>query len=195
MSTSGAQRLAERISALEGQVRATKVPQLAFSSLEGGAITEYDETGEQVVALYGQQHDGTHVAASLFGPTPPAPASFVVLPVAGGLKVRWFGYFVDDAIVPMDFTRAEVHVSQQQGFDALTADTLRHSFETPRGGEVTISLAPGVWYVRLVSRTQSGKASPPSEEIAGTAALIQADDVADFALTVKKMQSLRHQLY
>lgn len=187
--------LAARLSKLERQVAGSKVPQLAFSAIEGGAITEFDETGEQVVAVYGTQHDGTHVAASLFGPVPPAPASFTVLPVAGGLKVRWFGYFVDDLIVPMDFTRVEVHASQVDGFDALTADTLQTSFETPRGGEVTLSLAPGVWYVRLVSRTQSGKASPPSEQVAGTAALIQSQDIADFALTVTKFQSLRHQLY
>jgi|SRR6478609_5267009 len=192
--TSAAWEIAERIARLERQA-ANRVPQLAFSSIEGGAITEYDETGEQVVASYGRQYDGTHIAASLTGPIPPSPTSIIVLPVAGGLKVRWLGYFIGDAVVPMDFSRAEVHASQEDGFDALTAETLRHSFETPRGGECVLSLAPGTWYVRLVSRTQSGKASPPSEQVAGTAALIQASDVADFALTVKKMQSLRHQLY
>lgn len=193
--TSSTHELARRLARLEADRAGQKVPQLAFSSIEGGAITETDITGEQVVAVYGEQFDGTHVAASLFGPIPPAPTSFAVLPVPGGLKVRWFGYFIDDAVPPMDFTRVEVHASQEDGFDALSADTLRHSFETPRGGEVVIALAPGVWYVRLVSRTQSGKASPPSEQVAGTASLIQADDVADFALTVKKFQSLRHQLY
>lgn len=186
--------LAERITKLERQLKA-RPSQLAFSSIEGGAITEFDETSEQVVAVYGAQYDGSHIAASLTGPVPPAPSAFAVLPVAGGLKVRWYGYFIDDAVPPMDFTRVEVHASQENGFSALTADTLRHSFETPRGGEVVLSLAPGVWYVKLVSRTQSGKASPPSEQVAGTATLIQAGDVADFALTVKKMQSLRHELY
>lgn len=181
---------------LRRQVHAmSTTPQLSSSSIEDGAIEENDIDGV-LRSRIGQQYDGTSAMAVFNGPTPPVPDPPTLIPKPGALVVRWSGTFVDDALWPMDGSRVEVHASTESGFDALSADTLRATIETPRGSFVPVSLPSGVpHYVRLVMRSQAGKASPASVEVAGTPAFVDTEDVADFALNVRKMKSLSHQLY
>lgn len=179
-------RLAVRIARLEKELRAVSTaPQLAFSSIEDGAVAEYDQDGT-LVQLIGTQYDGTHAAVSLSGPVPPTPSDPTVVPGVNALTVRWDGLFADPAVVsPMDFSRVEVHVSDVQGFDYTTADYLRGTIESPRGGELVVGpLTPGTtYYARLVVRTLSGKSSDASNEISGVPQAVTAEPPAPVAPT------------
>ena len=123
--------LAARLHKLERGVRnISNQPQLAYSSIEDGAIAEYED--DTLVQVIGTQHDGTHTTASMNGPVPPVPTAPTVLPVGGGATVRWHGTFVDDALVPMDFSRVEIHAYDTSG-TLLSMDTLYQTIETPQG--------------------------------------------------------------
>lgn len=166
------ERLAREVVGLRKQVQAlSRTPQLAHSSLENGSIDEYDGEGN-LVAVIGKQHDGSHGAYPVSGPTPPrcsAPTT------EGGQSatVAWDGVFLDEGgapdvtiPAPMGWSRAEVHLSQQSGFQADTAATLVNTIESPRGGSVVVVPGEGVWYAVLVSRSQSGKRGVQSPETA-----------------------------
>jgi hypothetical protein len=157
--------LARRIKAVEKKVsRGVSQPQLAYSSIEDGNVQEYDRDGT-LVGVIGLQHDGTHVAASLNGPTPPTPAAPNAEDAAGGITVSHAGLFeLSTDIVPMDFLRFDIHTSTTSGFSFDPATTLRASFSSPRGGKVFIPLPVGTHYVRVVCVTASGKYSSGSLE-------------------------------
>lgn len=159
-----------RVARLEKTVkRNLSSPSLARSAIEDGAIEEYDSDGN-LVQVVGAQPDGTHTVVSVNGPLPPAPIAPYARSVEGGLVVYWDGEFVGGAVAPLDFTRVEVHVGPDtDGFDPVTAENLRSTFETPRGGEQFIALDPGTYFVALVTRTQSGRASDSSEQITAEA--------------------------
>lgn len=154
------ERLAARIVGLERSVQTLSIaPRLAYSSIEDGAVNGYDREGNLQIVV-GKQWDGSQMASSVGGPVPPDPAGLTVVPVVGGLLVRWDGIFYQDAVVPMDFSRCEIHVSTVPGFTPQFATTLKGTFETPRGGEVFIALPYAVHEVTLVARALSGKVCP-----------------------------------
>lgn len=164
-------RLAGQISELRTRIDGLgSGPQLAFSSIEGGAIDEYDQDGNHVGTI-GEQWDGTHGAFSLSGPPPPTPTAPTAAVDNVGVTLGWDGQFVNDAgeldimiTAPMDWSRAELHISQTKGFQADTTDTLVDAIESPRGGTRPVLPAPGIWYGVLVARSLSGKRSPQSAE-------------------------------
>lgn len=144
-------------------------PQMQYSSLEDGSFKEYDRDGN-LVSETGKQWDGSHGSFALTGPTPPRPSAPVV---EGGTSatISWDGVFLNEAgerdltIPPtMDWSRAEIHISQTKGFLAETAETLVDTIETPRGGAKPALPGPGVWFAVLVSRSLAGKRSGQSPE-------------------------------
>lgn len=180
-------RLARRVVNLETKVnRGLTSPQLSYSSIEDGAIEEYDDEG-RLVSRIGKQWDGTHGIGIMNGPVPPRPSRAVVSGTGGAgglLNFGWDGLFAGDdgetditIPAPMDFSRIEAHASQVSGYTAEATDTLLDTIESPRGGFRTAMRAPGVWYVVLVTRSQSGKASPQSEEIAVTVDPVVGSDI------------------
>lgn len=171
--------LASQIEGLRDQVASQKAPQLAYSSIEDGAITEYDAT-DTPVAQYGQQFDGSHIAMPFTGPTPLQPTPAIVTPAPGALVIAWDGEWVDGDVVPTDFSRLEVHVCATADDPADTAATLYATFETPRGGEVTVTLAPGVErFVRFVARSIPGKKGPASVATPGMPGSIISSEALD----------------
>ncbi|MFF2822609.1 hypothetical protein ACFVRV_06100 [Arthrobacter koreensis] len=167
------ERLARRVVNLETKVnRALTSPQLGNSSLEnGGKIEEYNEEG-QLVSIIGKQPDGTHGAVVVSGPVPPRPAAPQASGGPGLLNYAWGGVFAnavtgepDETVpAPMDFARVEVHASRVSGFSAVTADTLIGTIESPRGSSNSVVAEAGTWYLVLVARALSGKASMQSLE-------------------------------
>jgi hypothetical protein len=166
MGNSETRALARRLAALEKWRLQSKQPNLGFSTVEGGALQVTDDD-DSIKLIIGQQFDETRTVAIFNGPIPPMPSTPVCDSVPGGFRVRWDGYFVDNALCPMDFQRVEVHSSDDPEFSALTADTLKNTFETPRGSEVFVATTSSgnTQYVRLVTRSQSGVVSVPSPPV------------------------------
>lgn len=162
-----ARRLASRISGLEAD-RSRRSPQLAHSSLEDGALREFNLEGTQV-AQYGKQYDGTSTAAVLVSPEPPAPSAPTVVGVGGGVKVSWDGTFEGDetVVAPMDWRQVDVVVGPV-GMDPI-ATPPSVAITSPRGGVHFVACPPGEYAVALVSRALSGRPSAPSLVVTATA--------------------------
>src|SRR5690349_11386701 len=102
-------RIARDLLALRRDLRRVQTqPQLAFSSVEGGYVLWNDDDGNPAVVV-GQQFDGTNSASVLTGPPPPTPTTPTATATYFAATVTWDGLFVDDALVPMDFSRVEIH--------------------------------------------------------------------------------------
>lgn len=170
--------LAMRIARLESQAR-SRAPQLAYTALEAGAITEFDSLGN-VVAAYGQQHDGSHMAMSYVGITPLKPTPAVIVPGPGQLEVEWLGTWENNGIVPSDFTRLEVHASADPAYLADESTTLYDTIETPRGAVVLLRMPAGVpMYIRFVARNLAGQRGPASDPVVGAAEAIMDQATID----------------
>jgi hypothetical protein len=169
--------LVRRLTAQEAQVRRlARKPQLPNSSVDDGAI---GITGGDVDrGQLGLQHDGTYTLSSVNGPKPPAPDAPDVEGNAGFLLVSWDGNFVgDDGIqdpeipAPMDWNRCAIHVGSDEDFVVELgpeSETRVASIEDAGGAEVPLLLPSGDWWVKLVTGTQSGVFSDPSEAAPGT---------------------------
>jgi hypothetical protein len=165
--------LARRIAELEART-SSRGEQLAYSSIEDGAVREFSLEGEQV-AQYGKQFDGTSTAATLVSPPPPSPSTPVVTGVPGGAKVKWDGTFGNDItiIAPMDWRQTDI-VAGPIGMDPIATPPMV-AITSPRGGEVFIPLVPGNYEIALVSRTLAGRPSAPTVSVPVTA-LALVDD-------------------
>lgn len=139
---------------------------LGYSSIEDNKALPVYGTDGTPKATYGGQFDGSSGAFSLTGPTPP----MATVPVCSGawsvIRGTWDGLFVGEdgqpdisIFAPMDFLRIEVHASKDPEFTAEFNDTIKATIETPRGREFSFFATPGLWYIRLVTRTMSGKLS------------------------------------
>lgn len=138
-------------------------PQLALSSIENGAIDSMDADGNLKMTI-GQQDDGGNTINVISGPTPPTPVRFTVDVDHGKFIVHWSGDFDGDALAPSDWSRAEVHASQDPFFvpDRTTA---RGSIVSAAGGEVTIGVLKGPWTIKMLAWSQAGKMSAPSAPV------------------------------
>lgn len=174
MSLAPLYQLASRISALEAGLR-DRSSQLAHSTIEGGVIIETDELGA-VVASYGTQFDGSHMAAEHNGPAPLQPSAPFVEGAPGGIKVRWDGLWLDSGIVPMNFTRVEIHIQKDVVPVGDVATTLYGTIESPRGGELSFTVLPGTYHVVLVARNLSGARGPASVSASGVATAVVSDE-------------------
>jgi hypothetical protein len=180
----GATELAAIVADLQDRLtRLERTGQLAYSTIEGGAITATTIDGTPTMYV-GQQYDGTTAAVPVVSPTPPTPTRPILTPVAGGLNVAWDGRYDmaddPDVVAPMDFARAEIHVGTFSGFTAATTLTLVGTFETPRGGSTFVQFGPeSPLFVVLVVRSTAGKASPQSAESTATPLAIVTYDVID----------------
>lgn len=158
-------RLAARIAALERRLtQQTRTSQLAYSSIEDGAVEVYD-AGGSLRAIIGQQPDGTSGVTAVNGPRPPIPSAPQVEPVLNGLRITWDGAFSDAAMPPLDLSRVQVHL-------LTSADTAPDvmwpaaTIEAASGASVTIATNYyGDIWVRLVAVNTSGLPSTPSSAV------------------------------
>jgi hypothetical protein len=192
--------LAAELTRLRRQLRHLSQPQLAHSSIEDGALNEYDASG-QLVQTIGRQYDGTHGAVTVAGPTPPTPAGVTAEEVLGGVRVKWDGSWVQteaDAasgrptVAPQDFRRAEIEVSTSPAFDDALAGTPSGAISSARGGEwIHVDTAGTALYARLRARTTAGKVGQPSA-VAGpvTARPVESPDIAVNAITADHLAAL-----
>jgi hypothetical protein len=152
--------LARRLAAVERNVSALgSNAQLAYSAIEDGALSAY--AGDSQVMTIGRQWDGTYNATAQNGPTPPTPLAAVVDDATEALIVRWNGLFASGGILPMDFLRVDAHIGATAGFTPDHSNRVA-SFVAATGGEQIVGLAPGTYYVKLVTWTVAGVVSPSS---------------------------------
>ncbi|MFB6665963.1 hypothetical protein [Streptomyces parvus] len=148
--------LERRLKAVEAQSR------LKSASLDDTALVVRDSTGS-LRGIVGQQGDGTTAVTIVNGAPPPTPATPTAAPELGGISAGWDGLFADDAVIPLDWARVEVHASPTDGFTP-DAGSLVATIETAQGGIVYIP-ATTPQYVRLVARSTSGTASPATAQV------------------------------
>jgi len=155
------------------------------ASIENAALEVKDDTGS-LRAIVGQQQDGTSGIQVVNGPPPPAPSAPIVASVLGGVTASWDGQFAGGAVIPLDWSRVEVHASTSSGFDPVP-ETLRATIETAQGATVVIPTDDPV-YVRLVARNTSGAPSLPSAEVGpyGPTPVV-ATDLIDGIVTTTKL--------
>ncbi|MFE6066634.1 hypothetical protein [Streptomyces sp. NPDC056525] len=151
--------LAARLAGVERRLDSTsRTAQLAYSSIEDGAISVYDGDGS-LRAIIGQQPDGTTGLTVTNGPPPPQPVAPTMAPSIGGVTVGWDGRLLDGSATPLDWARLEIHSAEVQF--TPDASTLRATIESPQGGTFTVQ-AETPQYVCLVARNTSGTVSLPS---------------------------------
>lgn len=193
--------LAKRINRLERELAASRAPQLKHSSIDDGSLDVYDADGS-LRAVVGVLPDYTVGVMPVNAPPPPKPGLPQVAEAPRGYVVSWDGTNDDGTdIQPLDWSRMEVHSSVAHGFTPSPA-TLRGTFESPQGGSLTLMAGPEYvpgftdeYEVLLIARNTSGTASVPSDRVVVRVGQVAEQDIADFALTVRKMRSLRHELY
>lgn len=181
--------LARMLHEQKKQISNLSKPQLAFSSIEDGAIPEYDTDGN-LKSIVGKQFDGGHGVLVTSDPEPGRPTSPIVEQGPLSLTARWDGLWLDaqgnpDETIPTPtyHSRVEVHASLDPGFAPVSMDTFRGSIESPRGGEIVISpLSGGPWYIKLVARSLSGNAGPESPATAGTPEPLMTEGDIDSAV-------------
>ncbi|MFK8851264.1 hypothetical protein [Streptomyces sp. Ac-502] len=163
-----------------------KGQRVAHGASIDNASLEVRDDGGSLRAIYGQQADGTSGVQVVNGPPPPAPSAPVVASVLGGVTVSWDGAFADGAVIPLDWSRVEVHASTSAGFTP-TAGTLQSTIETAQGATVVVVTDDPV-YLRLLARNTSGAASPSSAEAGpyGPAPVV-ATDILDGVVTEVKL--------
>jgi hypothetical protein len=162
-----------------------RASRLSHVSIEDTSLLVNDGTGS-LRAIIGVQADGTTAVNVVNGPPPPQPSTPIVASVLGGVTVSWDGLFADGSVLPLDWSRVEVHASIVGGFTPIPA-TLQGTIETAQGATVVVPCDTPV-YVRLLARNTSGTASTPSTQAGpfGPAPVV-ADGLLDGIVTTLKL--------
>jgi hypothetical protein len=157
---------------MQSEIRALQTaPRLGMSSLEGGAIAIYDENGN-LVAVVGQQEDGTNGAVTLDGPVPPRPVAPRVEGGPAQLTITWNGQVLDDETgevrpLPMDFQAVEIFVREPgQEWDLYNPVGV---IASEAGGQKVVVVLPGAQQVALRTRATSGRTSALSDVVTAVA--------------------------
>lgn len=140
-----------RLKALEN-----RKPGLAYSSIEDGAIREFDKDGVQGSQV-GKQPDGTHGSVTLNGPKPPKPTDPIVTSNPGQGEARWNGKFANGVVSPLDLKHVAAYFVLAGEFLDLSKQAGVMTGEL--GDNVQAQLEPGVYSVYLVSWSQAGRYS------------------------------------
>lgn len=164
--------------------RVERAARLSYASLDDTAL-EVRDGGGSLRAMVGQQGDGTTAVNIVNGPPPPQPSTPIAASVLGGVTASWDGQFADGTVMPLDWSRIEVHAAAATGFTP-DATTLRSTIETAQGATVVIPTDTPV-YVCLVARSTSGTPSLPSVQAGplGPAPVVATDILDGIVTTVK----------
>lgn len=156
-------RFARMLDGINRRLRAVETgPQLAYSAIENGSISEYDGQGN-LMSVTGRQHDGTHGSAILDGPIPAPPTAPTVIAGPGGLSVTWDGRLTDSFGLPipqpLDLEGVEIFAAMGQDPTSDLAYRVGGIVATGGGTKAITPLDAGTWHVALRSRTVPGKTS------------------------------------
>lgn len=151
-------RIAQDIAALKQDMRVVKnrKPGLAYSSIEDGAIREYDKDGV-LVSQSGKQPDGTHNHVVVNGPKPPKPAGLTASTQPGLIEIRWNGRFAGGAVSPLDLKHVAAYVVPSGEFLDLSDQAGVMTGEL--GDNIQVQVTAGAYTVYLVAWSLAGKFS------------------------------------
>jgi hypothetical protein len=147
---------------------------LGHQTIVDAALPVVDQAGV-VQQVIGKQTDGTFAVVNQNGAVPVAPKGLTVTAGVGGGQATWDGTLAGEDLsrgiymfAPSDFARVEFHISTE-GPDFIPdvvgseSSTLFAAVETTRGGTVVAyPLPPVQHFVKIVTRTLSGKFSAAS---------------------------------
>ncbi|WP_431870791.1 hypothetical protein [Nocardiopsis eucommiae] len=179
--------------------RASRRPQLGFSSIESGSLDVVDPETGRVRLRLGYQPDGSVGVVPEGGDPPPAPSAPIVAPAPVGLMVQWDGRLAHDLALPADFDHVSAHVSATSGF---TPGAATFQGTIPRAGGLfpVVPLEVGTtYYVQLVGVGTGGVEGAPSVEASGipeavggvpAPGSITETEIADDAVTSPKIRAL-----
>ena len=176
--TTAEDRIVRRLRDMDRRIkRATRKPQLPHSAIDDGSVAV--TSGGSVTGYVGQQYDGTSGYVAVNGPTPPQPVAPQVVSVVGGVRVTVTGSYVDPqagftspVVAPLDFARYDVEVSSDPAFPEFADPLAPNSgaVVSASGGSVKVAWATAgqTVYVRVRTRTTTGKRSTPSATTTAT---------------------------
>jgi len=192
----GRDSLSDEIAALRSRLNRLerRGPQLAYSSVEDGAITWNDADGTPTMVV-GAQPDGTSAPTVVSGPVPPGATGVTVEQGVNSIICGWFGTFMEDVAAPLDYARAEFHISTDgPSFvpDVVglgdPSTTLLATLESPRGGRAVVTGLPyEPHWVKVVIRSLSGKFSTASTSVFITPKQVNVEDIAFGAVTADSL--------
>jgi|GEM_PF-2714657 len=190
---SNVRRIAQDIAALKRDMRVVKnrKPGLAHSSIEDGAIREYDKDGV-LVSQSGKQPDGTHNHVVVNGPKPPKPAGLTASTQPGLIEIRWNGKFAGGAVSPLDLKHVAAYVVPSGEFLDLSDQAGVMTGEL--GDNIQVQVTAGGYTVYLVAWSLAGKFSdaagpapvlvtPPADPIEIQGALDDLNERYDGVIT------------
>src|ERR1044071_8223102 len=88
------------------------------ASIENAVLEVKDGSGS-LRTIMGPLGDGSVGVQAVNGPPPPQPSAPAVASVLGGVSAGWDGLFANGALIPMDFSRIEVHASTAAVFEPI----------------------------------------------------------------------------
>lgn len=186
-TSSAAEQIAQVLNSIDRRVQALeRTTQASHTSIEGGSIDIYDETG-QLKGSVGVQPDGGVALVPVNTPPPPTPTAPAVEPVLAGLVIGWDGQWDDSYTTPSDFALIQVHVGSTAEF-APDITTQVATITAPLGGTATVAIEgyTPVW-VRLVAANSAAIAGPPSAATQGTPRQAVGQDLIDGIVTELKL--------
>lgn len=162
-TNSESRRFAQEIARLRRDLDALqRSTQLGNSSIEGGALKVYDDSGV-LRHIIGEQADGTYAYTDRNAPAPDVVPSAPTVESNAYVKfVAWDGQTSDGSLLPYDFASVEVYAAAANDFA-----TASHVASIPSITGSTVALPPSTpTYIWLTIRNTSGAESEPS--VAGT---------------------------
>ncbi|MEW1658814.1 hypothetical protein [Streptomyces sp. NPDC093707] len=181
--------LAARLAAVERRLDSiTRTARLAYSSIEGGAIEVFDDSGS-LRAVIGQQPDGSAGVTAVNGPPPPTPSVPLLEPILGGLSVTWNGTWEGGALTVGDLARVQVHVLRTADEEPDVRNPTA-TIESQSGGTIAVACPnyDPVW-VRLLAVNTSGSPGRPSIAAQAAARKIVNGDVLQGTLTAREIKA------
>ena len=156
-----------------------RTAQAKYVSITDGSTTYYDNDGNPVVVV-GKQPDGVYTTQDQNGPALLSPSAAVCTSEPGVLNITWDGLDqYDGALWPSHFKHVEVHVFIAPGYTP-TDSTQVATFNSVKGGTITLALAPTTYYVKLVAVNTSGVESAPSVEVSQDVAQVPDPGIKAF---------------
>lgn len=193
------EKFARELARIDRRLRHVETqPQLAYSSIEDGAVQAY--TGDTLALVVGRLPDGTTGSLPVNGPPPPQPAMPTWESTPRGFAVTWHGDNADGSDVqPLDWARVTIHAAPGEVEPTLGRGV--GTIETPQGGtyQFTAGLdyagTEAVWTTWLVAYNTSGRPSAPSDPVVIKLGRVESLDIADLSLTVQKFNTVQHLIY